>query len=70
MYKEGDSADAVYIVTSGEFRLYKTIKPGRPDHEIVIIGPGEIFGELEVEKNCPRITSCIAMNKNSSCLYI
>ena len=42
---------------------------GRKEHEIVIIGPGEIFGELEVEKNCPRITSC-RTTCHSSVLYI
>ena len=69
VYREGDVADAVYICTAGEFRLYKKLKRGGLPTDLVIITPGEIFGEIEVEKNCPRTTSCIAM-VNSSVLYI
>ena len=70
VYKEGDPWDKLYLVVEGEFRLYKKLRSGRVDSEIVIISPGEMFGELEVGKDIPRITSCIATRNNSIVLWI
>jgi CRP-like cAMP-binding protein len=52
VYAEGDAADYIYIVLSGEFRMFKYVKKGRHrvKADLIMVGPGEVFGEIEVSK--------------------
>ena len=50
MFKEGDSIQNVYFITSGEFKISTSffIKGKNHRAELAIIGSGEIFGDEEV----------------------
>jgi len=47
LYFEGSSADRVWVVASGEVRLYKS-SPGGQITTLDVLRPGEIFGGLSV----------------------
>jgi len=44
--KEGDRADCMYFVETGECVARKVLEPGKPDVEVMRHGVGDFFGEL------------------------
>ncbi len=57
VYREMDKPSELFIIKSGEFRLFKEIKDGNRKPkimEIAILTEGEIFGEEDVLANKPR----------------
>jgi serine/threonine-protein kinase len=51
--REGDSADAAYIITDGRCELYKLSERGEPRF-VCELGPGEVFGEAAIFTSSPR----------------
>jgi CRP/FNR family transcriptional regulator len=45
LFREGDTAEALWVVQRGEVRLYKTSSGGRVT-TLETLGPGEIFGAI------------------------
>jgi serine/threonine protein kinase len=57
--RQGDPADAAYIIVSGTCRVYKNID----DEEVELrrLGPGEVFGETAILSRKPRTASVQAL---------
>ena len=73
LYREGDPATEAYIVLDGEFKLTKACKfptsaaspSERPAHlqlQVVIKGPREVFGEVELLRDQCRPLTCVCVS--------
>jgi Flp pilus assembly CpaE family ATPase len=64
LYRQGDPADALYLIESGRFRMFVSNRPG---HERVLqfLGPGEILGEAAFIAETPHVTSTVAVESGS-----
>ena len=60
--KEGDVADAAYIITHGQCELYKVAEPGesRAQRFVCELGPGEVFGETAIFTSSTRTGTIVA----------
>jgi serine/threonine-protein kinase len=56
--REGEPAEAAYIVMDGVVEVYKTVSGRRV--ALRLIGPGECFGEAAVFSSSPRTASVVA----------
>ena len=81
VYKEGDTANELYIVGSGEVSFYKKLKANldkrkihskRKSIEINIanISKGELFGEEEMLSGEPRSSSCRCVSDQALVYFI
>ncbi len=62
LYREGDSGDKLYVVVQGAVEILRERPLG--DHErLVVVRPGEAFGELSVLSDAPRSTSARALQE-------
>jgi len=61
LFKEGDKAGAMYLLKSGNIRIYK--KKGDSDIEIETIRSGQIVGELAFLDGNPRSASAEALTE-------
>jgi Flp pilus assembly CpaE family ATPase len=61
LYRQGEPADALYLVESGRFRIFVSERPG---HERVLqfLGPGEIVGESAFMAETPYVASAVAID--------
>jgi CRP/FNR family cyclic AMP-dependent transcriptional regulator len=60
---EGDDALALYVILSGELKVFTTTHDGR-DITLRVLGPGDYFGELTLFDEAPRSASVKA---NGAC---
>lgn len=60
IFREGDSAENMYIVLSGSVRLYKSAEGGM-ESQIAILHEGEYFGELALLDSNPRSESAVSL---------
>lgn len=58
IFKQGDAADAAYIVESGIISIFKTLSGKRIP--LGSVGPRGIFGELALLDPSPRMASAVA----------
>jgi CRP/FNR family transcriptional regulator, cyclic AMP receptor protein len=58
IYAQGDIADRLYVVVSGDVKLSRTSSFGRT---LTIVGPREMFGALSLFDPGPRILSATAL---------
>ena len=63
-FREGDIADAMFILERGRVRILKKWK-GR-DHPLVDLGPGDCFGEMALIDLFPRSGSVVALEDCSA----
>ena len=59
--REGDAADAAYIINSGRCQVSKRTNEG--ESKLRVLGPGEAFGETAVVTDRPRTASVTAMDE-------
>lgn len=53
LFKENDSADAVYTILKGSVRIYRRSEFGR-DINLAFLSTGDVFGELGLIESVPR----------------
>jgi CRP-like cAMP-binding protein len=53
-FREGDRGDIAYLIQGGSVSIRKNEK------ELVVLGPGRIFGELAMLRNEPRAATAVA----------
>jgi hypothetical protein len=58
VFREGESGDYACLVKTGEVEVVKLATPGAPP--IATIGPGQMFGELALLDNAPRMATARA----------
>ena len=66
--REGESAVAMFIVSSGHVQVVKDA--GRDDHIVLAtLGPGDFFGEMALFEGFPRSATARAV-ENTECLAL
>ena len=63
LFKEGDEGDILYIVTSGKIKLGTKSQDGR-ENLLMILGPGEMFGDLSLFDAGPRTATATAVTES------
>lgn len=62
--KEGDAADCLYILKSGELEILSYDKETKTHQVIGHVEPGELFGEMSFLDNLPRSATVRAINES------
>jgi CRP-like cAMP-binding protein len=60
LFQEGDAGDRLYIVTEGKIKLSHASGDGR-ESVLMVLGPGDMFGELSLFDPGPRTATAIAV---------
>ncbi len=58
--REGDAADAAYMIVSGRCRAYRTV--GTEQETLAVMGRGDVFGEMALLLDEPRAASVEAID--------
>lgn len=61
LFKEGEPADAAYLVESGEVEIYRG--SGSDRRVVSRVGPGSVLGDIAMFGDTPYISSTKAINK-------
>jgi len=67
VYIPGDPGNSVYILKEGRIKISRLMEDGR-ELTLVILEPGEIFGEIDALENTSRDTMASAMDDSSICV--
>jgi CRP/FNR family cyclic AMP-dependent transcriptional regulator len=59
IFHQGDPGDEMFVVESGHVRL--TLGTGSNEKEIMVLGPGDFFGELSLLSGMPRSATAQAI---------
>ena len=65
LFKEGDDGDNLYIITSGKIKLGTKSQDGR-ENLLMVLGPGDMFGDLSLFDSGPRTSTATAVTAVSS----
>ena len=57
--RQGEQGDDAYLIQSGKVRVYA--EHNNKTTELAVLGPGEIFGEMALVVDEPRVASVIAL---------
>ena len=60
LFKEGDDGDNLYVVSNGKVKLGTKSPDGR-ENLLMILGPGDMFGELSLFDSGPRTATATAV---------
>jgi CRP/FNR family transcriptional regulator/CRP/FNR family cyclic AMP-dependent transcriptional regulator len=60
IFQQGDPGQALYMVESGQVRIYVQDEEGQ-EVSVILCGPGDLFGELALIDGLPRSASAVAM---------
>jgi CRP/FNR family transcriptional regulator, cyclic AMP receptor protein len=60
LFQEGDPGDRLYVVTEGKIKLSHASGDGR-ESVLMVLGPGDMFGELSLFDPGPRTATAIAV---------
>jgi CRP-like cAMP-binding protein len=59
LFEEGALGAAVYVVLEGHVRIERAM-PSGPTHELAMLEPGDMFGEMSLVDGAPRMASATA----------
>ncbi len=62
LFKEGDDGDHLFIVSSGKVKLGTKSPDGR-ENLLMILGPGDMFGDLSLFDSGPRTATATAVTE-------
>jgi CRP/FNR family cyclic AMP-dependent transcriptional regulator len=60
LFAEGDAGDRLYVILDGKIKLTRAAPDGR-ENLLMVLGPGEMFGELSLFDPRPRTASAVAV---------
>ncbi|MBU3646431.1 MAG: Crp/Fnr family transcriptional regulator, partial [Candidatus Nanopelagicaceae bacterium] len=60
LFKEGDDGDHLFIVSNGKVKLGTKSPDGR-ENLLMILGPGDMFGDLSLFDSGPRTATATAV---------
>jgi CRP/FNR family transcriptional regulator, cyclic AMP receptor protein len=60
IFREGDMGNEMYIIQSGKVKIAKQLKSGE-EKTLVILGPGDFFGEMAVIDKDVRSANAVAL---------
>lgn len=61
IFKENDYSKEIYIINRGRISIRKSIKPGEPEEELVILGKGSVTGEMSALDGSKRSATAIVI---------
>jgi len=64
LYRQGETADALYLVESGRFRVFVGERVGQ-ERVLRFLGPGELAGEAAFMAETPHVTNAVAVDDAS-----
>lgn len=64
LFVEGDIGRALFILETGRVELTKLDPQGRPQR-LIVLGPGDFFGEMALLEQLPRSASAVALEKSA-----
>ncbi|MBI4422459.1 MAG: cyclic nucleotide-binding domain-containing protein [Elusimicrobia bacterium] len=64
LFVEGDIGRALFILETGRVELTKLDSQGRPQR-LIVLGPGDFFGEMALLEQLPRSASAVALEKST-----
>jgi hypothetical protein len=67
--RQGDEADALYVILDGSFAVTSVGEAGGPERFIRTMGPGTLFGEIGLLERIPR-TATVTTVEPGRCLRI
>ncbi len=53
LFRTGDPGDRMYVIVEGRIRISREV-PGMGEEALVVLGPGDCFGELAILDDAPR----------------
>jgi pilus assembly protein CpaE len=62
LYRQGEPADALYLLESGRVRVFMGERGGR-ERVLRFLGPGEILGEEAFMASTPHVTTAVALDR-------
>ena len=68
LFKEGDDGDHLFIVSNGKVKLGTKSPDGR-ENLLMILGPGDMFGDLSLFDSGPRTATATAVTDKSFYLW-
>jgi CRP-like cAMP-binding protein len=60
LYRQGEPADALYLVESGRFRVFVGERVGQ-ERVLRFLGPGDLVGEAAFMADTPHVTNAVAV---------
>ena len=63
LFLEGDIGRALFVLETGKVELTKLDPAGRPQR-LVVLGPGDFFGEMALLEQLPRSASATALERS------
>jgi CRP/FNR family cyclic AMP-dependent transcriptional regulator len=60
IFHQGDPGQTLYLIGSGKIRIYVLQEDGQ-EMSVVLMGPGDIFGEFAIIDDLPRSASAVAV---------
>lgn len=63
LFKEGDDGSHLYVVASGKIKLGTKAPDGR-ENLLMILGPGDMFGDLSLFDSGPRTSTATAVTES------
>lgn len=64
LFIEGDIGRALFVLETGRVELSKLDPQGRPQR-LIVLGPGDFFGEMALLEQLPRSASAVALEKST-----
>ncbi len=64
LYRQGEPADALYLVDSGRFRIFVGERVGK-ERVLSFLGPGDLVGEVAFMAESPHLTNAAAIGDSS-----
>ncbi|GEM_PF-5285930 len=61
IFEEGMQVSAFYLIKKGRIKLSRKINPGVENHPLLLLGPGQFFGELSLIYAMPKIYTAKAL---------
>lgn len=55
LFREGDVGKVMFVIQSGQVRIHKNVR--EIETTLIVLGPGEFFGEMSILNNEPRSAS-------------
>ncbi len=63
IFREGDPADRAYLIQEGLVEIRKQLEGTYEDRRVAQVHPGELFGEMAMIDDQPRMASAVAVEK-------
>lgn len=68
LFREKEPGHEMFVIVSGRIRIHKTVRD--VEKTLIVLGPGEFFGEMSILNNEPRSASATVEDEEAKLLVI